>query len=83
MNRTVRMLRNGFALLLVVVLAASAAWLIIQSRPRPPQTAGSPLPTPTAVRSPTPPRSPSPTARQPGPPASQQFQMWGPTWLSF
>jgi hypothetical protein len=29
MNRTVRMLRNGFALLLVVVLAASAAWLII------------------------------------------------------
>ncbi len=70
MNRTVRMLRNGFALLLLVALAAGAAWLITQSRPRPEQAAGSPLPTPTAVRSPTPSRSPSPTARQPGPPAS-------------
>ncbi len=54
MNRTVRMLRNGFALLLLVALAAGAAWLITQSRPRPEQAAGSPLPTPTAVRSPTP-----------------------------
>jgi len=68
MNRTAHTLRNGVGLLLA--LAAGAAWLIVHSRPRPPQTAGSPLPTPTAVRSPTPPRSPSPTARPPGPPAS-------------
>jgi len=70
MNRTARWLRNGLGLLLLLALAAGAAWLIVQSRPRAPQTAGSPLPTPTAVRSPTPSRSPSPTARQPGPPAS-------------
>jgi len=47
MNRTVRLLRNGLALLLLLALAAGAAWLIAQSRPRPPQPAGSPLPTPT------------------------------------
>ncbi len=41
-------LRTGLGLLLLLALAAGAAWVIAQSRPRPPQTAGvSPLPTPT------------------------------------
>ncbi len=62
MNRSTRILRNGLGLLLLLVLAAGAAWLIVQSRPRPPQATGSPLPTPS--------RAPSPTPRQPGPPAS-------------
>jgi hypothetical protein len=65
-----RILRNGVGLLVLLALAAGAAWVIIQSRPRPPQTAGSPLPTPTPVRSPTPrqpaPASPTPVATQVG-----------------
>ncbi len=79
MNRSTRILRNGLGLLLLLALAAGAVWLIVQSRPRPPQAAGSPLPTPTVqpTQPPAPPPSataqppspsPSPTARQPGPP---------------
>jgi hypothetical protein len=62
-----RILRNGLALLVLLALAAGAVWLIAHSRPRPAQVGqGSPLATPTTVRSPTLPRSPSPTPRQPG-----------------
>jgi len=76
MNRTARWLRNGLGLLLLLALAAGAAWLIVQSRPRPPQVAQtSPLPTPTvppaSPASPTalpPSPSPGPTPRPPGPP---------------
>ncbi len=80
MKRTGWLLRNGLGLLLLLALAAGAAWIIVQSRPRPPQVAQtSPLPTPTVqpTQPPAPPPSatalppspvPSPTARQPGPP---------------
>jgi len=66
MNRTGRrLLRSGLGLLLLLGLAAAAAWLIVQSRPRAPQAAqGSPLATPTA----RPLLPPSPTSRPPGPP---------------
>ncbi len=80
MKRTGWLLRNGLGLLLLLALAAGAAWLIVQSRPRSPQVSQtSPLPTPTVqpTQPPAPPPSatalpprpsPSPTARQPGPP---------------
>jgi hypothetical protein len=70
MNHTLRILRNGLGLFVLLALAAGAVWLIAHSRPHPPQAAGSPLPTPTPVRSPTPrqpaPASPTPVATQVG-----------------
>ncbi|PKO20358.1 MAG: hypothetical protein CVU38_20545 [Chloroflexi bacterium HGW-Chloroflexi-1] len=73
-----RILRNILSLLLLLALAAGAVWLIAQSRPQPPETAGgapaplsaapsqqSPLPTPT--QPPGAPLAPSPTPIEPSP----------------
>ena len=75
MPRASRTVRNVLSLALLLGLAAGAAWLIAQSRPRPPDTVGvalapfsaapsqqSPLPTPT--QPPSAPLAPSPTPEQ-------------------